>query len=444
MNVVTQFPMALDYDGDPRFQALFEGAALGIAICRFDGTILKANPALAKMMGCTVPELMSAHARALNLELRLEGVDPIASQNSSHGPLPNETWLHELLLGKRDSFQIEKLYRRRDGSEFRAFLTLSLGRDARRQPAFLIAILANTAGSEHKEEFLREAEQMQLIGRLAGGIAHDFNNLLTGILLCCDLLSSGLVTAGLVTEGSGSGRLGSAELTTPGPAEGASLNATWERSGLRQHVDEVRLAGEHGAALTRQLLDIARKQVADPRPILVNEIVAPTRNLLQRLLGEKIELIVTLDPGLNSEAGRILADPAQLRQILFNLVLNARDAMPEGGKIQMSTLSSEFPNPQFSDPIQPGNARPAIVLTVTDEGCGMNAATRARLFELFFTTKKAGAGTGIGLATVQRLVTEMGGRIEVESELGRGTSIEVFLPVAGESASSARQASTEH
>ena len=199
------------------------------------------------------------------------------------------------------------------------------------------------------------------------------------------------------------------------------------------------MASEQGAALTHQLLAIARKLAPEIRPTPINEIVASTKNLLRRLLGERIELIIVLDSALDSaldlDAGLVLADPAQLRQIILNLVLNARDAMPHGGKIALITRAAEFPSQppdelsfRSLDNFEPGAARRAVSLVVKDNGCGMDAETRARLFEPFFTTKKPGEGIGLGLATVQRIVGEWGGVIEVESEPGHGTSIEVFLP----------------
>jgi signal transduction histidine kinase len=174
---------------------------------------------------------------------------------------------------------------------------------------------------------------------------------------------------------------------------------------------------------------MARKQVTQPRPIPINGIVASTENLLRRLIGEQIELVVALDSALDSGALLVLADPVQLRQILMNLVLNARDAMPQGGKIWLVTRAAEFPG-EASSTAEPGIARRAVSLTVKDNGCGMDAETRARLFEPFFTTKKPGEGTGLGLATVQRIVNEAGGMIEVESNPGQGASIEVFLPAS--------------
>ncbi len=416
MNVVTQFPAARDYERDLRFRAMFEGAAIGIGICQLDGRILEANPALSGMLGYSQQELAGTHAGELYPEHRDE-----LGRESGHDIYPakfspDERLLAELMRGERGSFEIEKRYRRKDGSELWGHLTVSLGRDARREPAFLIAMLADATERRRVEEHLREAEKMEVIGRLAGGIAHDFNNLLTGILLYCDLLSAGLE---------------SDELNNAGVASGG-----FDRSELCQHVEEVRMAGEQGAALTHQLLAIARKQAAEPRPIRINEIVASTKNLLQRLIGEQIELVIMLDSG----AGLVLADPAQLRQILLNLVLNARDAMPHGGSITLSTRAGEFPGSTFpgelhseisgeaSSKAAPGSPRRAVSLVVKDNGCGMDAETRARLFEPFFTTKNPGQGTGLGLATVQRIVSESGGMIEVESEPGRGTRIEVFFP----------------
>jgi signal transduction histidine kinase len=357
---------------------------------------------------------------------------------------------------------------------------------------------------------------MEVIGRLAGGIAHDFNNLLTGILLYCDLLVVGLKSCvlehdGLQNDGLESVGLENVGLENKGMGNAAFGSGGMEAGRLCQHVEEVRMAGEQGAALTRELLAIARKQAAEPRPIQINEVVASSKNLLRRLIGEPIELVVVLDPALDSGAGLVLADPAQLRQVLLNLVLNARDALAQGGTIRLSTRAAEFPGdvskavftdalplegniPQglkaafFQDvngtaeqaaeldarrPAPKGasdideltvslkrypdtkpnfpaacetvpdpkaiyekssgkavlkNRRRAVSLVVSDNGCGMDGETRARLFEPYFTTKKLGQGTGLGLATVQRIVSEAGGTIEVESEPGRGTSIAVFFP----------------
>ncbi len=450
MNVVTQFPAARAYDHDLLFQAMFEGAAIGIGICRLDGRILEANPAHSRMLGYSQKELAGAHDRELFPELRRDisrGNPPPDERRT------DERWVGELMRGERDWFESDKLCRRKDGSEFWGHLTVSLGRDARRH--FLIAMLADATERKRVEERLGQAEKMEVIGRLAGGIAHDFNNLLTGILLYCDLLVAGLKSGGLQNRGLENG-------------EDATLGSGGMETGrLCQQVEEVRMAGEQGAALTRELLAIARKQVAEPRPIQINEVVASSKNLLRRLIGEQIELVVVLDPlldprldpALDSGAGLVLVDPAQLRQVLLNLVLNARDAVPQGGTITLSTRAAEFPgqvskavftdalppeehvppglkpaflqelngtaealHPSRRNPRLPGspavphpkaiyeksagkagpeNRRRAVSLVVRDNGCGMDMETRARLFEPFFTTKKPGQGTGLGLATVQ-------------------------------------------
>jgi two-component system, cell cycle sensor histidine kinase and response regulator CckA len=451
VNVITQFPAAYDFDRDHRFQAMFEGAAIGIGICQIDGQILEANPALSRMLGYSQRELADTHAQELYPQLRAEKVGPAADRENYSGTflldesMLGERWFGELMRGERSSFEIEKRYSRKDGSELWGHLTVSLGRDARGQPAYLIATLVDATERKQVEEHLREAEKMEVIGRLAGGIAHDFNNLLTGILLYCDLLLAGLKPDG--TDAVNSNAKGRDRNKDSNKDKDKETKEVEEQSELCQHVEEVRMAGEQGAALTQQLLAIARKQAAEPRPIKINEIVASTENLLRRLIGEQVELVIIRDSTLDTAAGLVLADPAQLRQILLNLVLNARDAMPQGGKITLSTRTAEFPRESPDEVVRevsknaicgtmPGSIRRAVSLTVADNGCGMNEETRARLFEPFFTTKKPGEGTGLGLATVQRIVSESGGLIEVRSDMGRGTRIEVFLP-AIESAPSA-------
>ncbi len=436
MNVVTQFPAVRTYERDALFQAMFEGAGIGIGICRLDGRILEANPALSRMLGYSQPELASGNARALFPELRRD-ISPGNFSPDERRPeerRPEERWVGELMRGERDGFEIDKLCRRKDGSEFWGHFTVSLGRDARRH--FLIAMLADATERRRVEESLRQAEKMEVIGRLAGGIAHDFNNLLTGILLYCDLLIAGLKSC--VAENDGLNNVGLANvglenvgLKNKGLGNAALGNDGMEAGRLCQHVEEVRMAGEQGAALTRELLAIARKQAAEPRPIQINEVVASSKNLLRRLIGEPIELVVVLDPALDSGGGLVRADPAQLRQVLLNLVLNARDALAQGGTITLSTRTAEFPEASLGglcNKSEGESRKRAVSLVVSDNGCGMDMETRARLFEPFFTTKKPGQGTGLGLATVERIVREAGGTIEVDSEPGRGTSMAVFFP----------------
>jgi two-component system cell cycle sensor histidine kinase/response regulator CckA len=241
------------------------------------------------------------------------------------------------------------------------------------------------------EQQLRDAHKMEAIGRLVGGVAHDFNNLLTGMVLCSELILAGLE----------------------------------QDSRLRRFAEEIRKAGEQGAGLIQQLMAVARQRAVEPCLLRLNDVISEVRNLLTRLIGENIELVAELADDL----GFVRMDPAQVQQIILNLVLNARDAMPDGGRITLNTRNCEGTRPggaahnQFCDAW--------VALAVSDTGCGMDAETRARLFEPFFTTKKPGHGNGLGLATVYRIVTHEGGTIEVESEARKGTRVIVHLPRAG-------------
>ena len=242
---------------------------------------------------------------------------------------------------------------------------------------------------ESRDDELRndESRNMEAMGRLVGGVAHDFNNLLTGILLYCDLLIAGL-DAG---------------------------------SPLQSYVEEIRNAGSDSTGLIQQLLAVARPQPALAQAMSWNEVVAGMRNLLGRLLGEHIELVTELA----GDAEPVGMNPTQMRQIVLNLLLNARDAMPEGGRI---TLTS---GTRSGAPALQSQSGDAAELTVTDTGCGMDAETRSHLFETFFTTKKLGKGHGLGMAMVNRMVKEHGGTVEVESEAGKGTRVTLLLPRAG-------------
>jgi PAS domain S-box-containing protein len=235
------------------------------------------------------------------------------------------------------------------------------------------------------EERLRQAQKMEAIGQLAGGVAHDFNNLLTGILGFSDLVLSSLAP----------------------------------HDPSREPVEEIRKAGEQAASLTQQLLAFSRKQISAQVIFNVNATVSQMKQLLDRLIGEHIELVTLLDPAL----GTVKADPGQLEQVIINLALNARDAMSNGGKLTIATRNVVLGSEHAEQP--PGNY---VALTLTDTGCGMDQATKLRLFEPFFTTKEIGKGTGLGLATVYGIVKQSGGHIEVESELGKGAAFTIHLP----------------
>jgi PAS domain S-box len=407
-----------------RFQTAFQSASIGIGICSLAGLIVEVNAEFASMLGFAAEELINANILGLDpicciLDLpskarkfENEHAEGSTDTDSTDDRLQDVRLLSQLLRGERTCIAREKRYRRKDGSDLWGRLTVSVGRNLRSEPDFLIALLSDATEGKKVEEHLHEAEQMEIIGRLAGGIAHDFNNLLTGILLYCDLLRAGL-------ENNTSSEATENDIQQPeAAAENDSMREIHE---LSQHVEEMRLASEQGAALTRQLLTIARRRTTEPIPVALNEVVMSTRNLLRRLIGENIELLTDLD----ANCGAVLADPGQLRQILLNVVLNARDAMPRGGTITVSTRLATLPA-KDSVPMRDNGLRPAAALLVKDNGTGMDALTQSRIFEPLFTTKKR--GTGLGLMTVQRIVSENGGAIKVVSAPGCGTSIEMFFP----------------
>jgi len=238
------------------------------------------------------------------------------------------------------------------------------------------------------EQQLRDAQKMEAIGRLVGGVAHDFNNLLTGMVLCSELILAGL----------------------------------GKTSRLRRFAEEIRSAGEQGAGLVRQLMAVAQQRTVEPCLLNFNDALSEVCRLLTRLVGENIELI----PDLANDLGLVKMDPTQVQQIVLNLVLNARDAMPDGGRVTLTTRNCD--EPASGSGGEQAQFNSWVEFAVSDTGCGMDAETRARLFEPFFTTKKPGKGNGLGLATTYRIVTDQGGTIEVESESGRGTRVVVHLP----------------
>jgi two-component system cell cycle sensor histidine kinase/response regulator CckA len=298
--------------------------------------------------------------------------------------------LTELLRTNRNALRSMTVrYCHADGSIFWADVTshevIWDGRPAR------LVLAADVTKRRRLEEQLHQAQKMEAVGRLAGGVAHDFNNLLTAIS-------------------------GYAEI----------LRGEFEPDDARvAEVDEILLAGKRAAGLTRQLLSFSRRQVLQPSILNLNESIEELRTMLVRLIGEDVELKTDLDPAL----GLVRADPGQLTQVLMNLAVNARDAMPDGGTLILATanvqLAASFA--RAHEGVRPG---PHVKLTVMDSGTGMDDETLGHVFEPFFTTKEPGKGTGLGLATVYGIVRQSGGSIDVQSEVGRGSTFTIWLPKA--------------
>ncbi|MBI4877930.1 MAG: response regulator [Acidobacteria bacterium] len=252
------------------------------------------------------------------------------------------------------------------------------------------------------EDQLLQAQKLESVGRLAGGVAHDFNNLLTVINGYSELAISRL-----------------------GPAHP-----------LRNSLEQIRAAGERAAGLTRQLLAFSRRQVLQPRVLDLNDVIVNVEKLIRRLIGEDVELRLLL----GRSPGSVRADPGQVEQVIMNLAVNSRDAMPEGGTLTLETAGVRLPDESGKTPdLPPGSY---VTLTVRDTGVGMDEQTRSHIFEPFFTTKEAGKGTGLGLATVYGIVRQSGGDVSVESAPGKGAAFTVYLPCTGEGAEVLRAAGT--
>lgn len=285
-------------------------------------------------------------------------------------------YLTNNVIGHGCDFQREyRIVRPRDGGVRWVLCGGEMSFDARKLPAKLAGTILDITDRRTMEAQLLQAQKMESIGRLAGGVAHDFNNLLTVINGYGDMVL---------------GRISADNLVYP-------------------YIQQIRIAGERAAELTMQLLAFSRKQVLQPKVLSLNDIVRDSDKMLRRVIGEEIELNCVLDPSLRT----VEADPGQLHQVIVNLAVNARDAMPGGGKLTIETA----------------NAGMDVSLTVRDTGVGMDAGTLEHLFEPFFTTKGVGQGTGLGLATVYGIVRQSAGHISVQSEVGRGTTFSVLLPV---------------
>jgi PAS domain S-box-containing protein len=368
---------AQDALSEEQFRAIFERSRFGMAITDEHGRYVAVNEAFERLVGYSAEEL-----------------EAIRWMDLTHPEdVARNLELHALEGTRSERFRLEKRYVAKDGGVVWVDLSVAMlppDTDGRR---LSFAVAADITERKRLENQLVHAQKMEAVGRLAGGVAHDFNNLLTAII----------GYSALATE-----RLESGE--TP-----------------YDEVGEIQAAAERASALTNQLLAFSRKQVLRPTLIDVNSIVARAARLLERVIGEDVRV----DVQLATEVGSVRVDPSQLEQVIVNLAVNARDAMPEGGTLTIETREIELG--ELDTPLeaevepQPGSY---VALVVRDTGTGMDEATRSRIFEPFFTTKEPDRGTGLGLSTVYGVVTQSGGHIEVESEPGRGTVFRVLLPRA--------------
>jgi signal transduction histidine kinase len=357
------------------FNSFFDQAPVGLAQCRLSGQVIATNPAM---------------QRILRLPLQSRGVltlvELIETQDSSEA----ERDLLTLLDGKRETVQLDCKAKATNNGCIRWTLWRVPARNG--AAGSVLAMAEEIRRSPELEQRLQQAARLESLGRLAGGVAHDFNNVLTGVLLYCDLLMASL-----------------------DPSHAA-----------RKYAQEIRKAAMQASGLIKQLLAIARPQSVERHLLSLNDVAESMRNLLGQLVGQNIQLQFRLDPHL----GLTKLDTTHAQQILLNLVLNARDAMPTGGQITVETGNCKL---QALTESVLGRRREAslscILFSVQDNGCGMDEATRAHIFEPFFTTK-GGKGTGLGLATVHEIVTSNGGLIHVSSEPAQGTRVSVLLPLA--------------
>jgi len=357
-------------------RAIFDGAPVAMLITDDSGRLVDLNPAACELLGAPRQALVG------------RGIEEFTADERDRDD-GDESW-DGLLARGRALGRVRLL--RYDGARRDVELAASANVVPGRHLAVLREVTERRGDAHalrHTEEQLRQAQKMEAVGRLAGGVAHDFNNFLSVILSYSSLVLR--------------------ELRDDDP--------------IRADIEEVQRAGERAANLTRQLLAFGRQQMLQPRVLDLNETLAEMQNLVRRLLGEDIELTL-----LTSRAvGRIHADPNQIEQVVMNLAANARDSMPQGGKLSIETANVEL-DAEYAAAHVGVTAGSYVMLAVADTGVGMDAATRARIFEPFFTTKERGKGVGLGLSTVFGIVRQSGGQIWVYSEPGQGTTFKLYFP----------------
>ena len=362
-------------EANEHLAAVIQSSPLAIYTLDPRSTVLTWNRAAEALYGWQAAELIG------------RPLPTIGHDVEDHGRLRDRVLRGESLRG------VEVTRRRKDGTSVNISLSVAPLHDAAGRVTGMLSLAADVTEMRQLEVQYRQAQKMEAVGRLAGGIAHDFNNLLTAII----------GTTALVLEDLGL------------------------ESRARLDIQEIEKAAKRAAGLTRQLLIFSRQQVLEPRALDLNALVGNLEKMLHRLIGEDIELRTKQATAL----GAVRADPGQLEQAIVNLVVNARDAMPQGGRLTIETADVELDRGYVAGhvPTQPG---PYVLLAISDTGVGMDGATKARLFEPFFTTKEPGRGTGLGLATVYGIVKQSGGYIWTYSELGHGTTFKIYLPRVAE------------
>jgi len=355
------------------FRSVVEDAPYGIYRASTSGRFLQVNPALQRMLGYELGEEL----------LRKDLASEIFRYTGEYQRLS------ELLTGMDEVKDVELEWKRQDGTPITVRCSGRRVNDENGAPVYFEVFTEDVTEKRVLERQLRMAQKMEAIGRLSGGIAHDFNNHLGVIIGYSGVLKKALST---------------------NPA-------------LRNHALEIEKAGQRAASLTKQLLAFSRQQVLTPAVLNLNTLTSDMEKMLPRLLGEDIEVSLALDPVL----GNVKADQSQIEQVIMNLAVNARDAMPVGGKLRIQTANVQLDQAYTWN--HPGSkVGTYVMLTVTDTGTGMDAATLTHIFEPFFTTKERGKGTGLGLATVYGVVKQSNGYIWVDSAPGNGTSFQIYLP----------------
>jgi two-component system cell cycle sensor histidine kinase/response regulator CckA len=359
---------------EQRLRIIFDESPLGIALVNADGRPVLANAALQKMLGYTAEELSRM---------------PFQKFTHPDDCAKDLELFQQLLHGTHTNYQIEKRYIRKDGQVVWGRLSASLAREKAGHADLSIGMVEDITEQRNLEAKFIEAQKMEVIGQLAGGVAHDFNNILAVIMGYSDLMTQKLAPD----------------------------------SECKGYVETIRSSAERAAGLTRQLLIFSRKQTVQPVVLDLNDVLLDLNKMLRRLIDENIEL--TIVPG--KEIGPIKADSGYVGQVIMNLAVNARDAMPNGGKLTISVASATRDENDLRQHkgLFPGEY---IMLSVSDTGTGMTEEVKARMFEAFFTTKPKGKGTGLGLATCHTIMQQCGGCIEVQTEVGQGTTFRVYFP----------------